>query len=309
MKPALIVIVGPTAAGKTAFAIQLAVQLNGEIVSADSRLFYRGMDIGTAKPTSVERKLVPHHLIDVADPDETWSLAVFQQNAASAIADIHNRGKLPFLVGGTGQYVSAVTHGWAPPTTRPNPHLRSILEGMAYSNGSLWLHKRLAILDWEAADGIDPRNLRRTVRALEVIFSTGGKFSSQRGRKEGSWRLLTIGLTRPRPEIYARVDARIEAMFTDGLLDEVRTLLAKGYSPGLPTLSAIGYRECTLVLQGRMSLEEAKRRMRQLTRNFVRRQANWFKAQDEDIHWFTAGQDEVKAAGKLILRFLRSKRK
>jgi tRNA dimethylallyltransferase len=302
-KPPLVVIVGPTAVGKTEISIQLSEWLGGEIVSADSRLFYRGMDIGTAKPTLEERARIPHHLIDVANPDETWSLAVFQLAAAQAIAAIQARGKLPFLVGGTGQYIHAVTHGWVPPATKPDSHLRAALEKLAKSQGNDWLHQRLALLDSSAADAIDSRNLRRTVRALEVIFSTGHKFSAQRGQTESPYRLLTIGLIRPRRELYIRVDARIEAMFAAGLLDEVRRLLAQGYSPDLPTMSAIGYRECIAVLRGEMSLEAAKVQMRRLTRVFVRRQANWFKAENAEIHWFQAGEVKLDELEKRIRAF------
>ena len=306
-KPPLIVIVGPTAVGKTEISIQLATRLGGEIVSADSRLFYRGMDIGTAKPTPEERLRIPHHLIDVADPDETWSLAVFQRLAAQVAADIHGRGKLPFLVGGTGQYIHAVTHGWAPPVTAPDVQLRTVLGELAQSRGNDWLHQWLALLDPASAKSIDARNLRRTVRALEVIFSTGRRFSDQRGQADSPYHLLTIGLIRPRPELYARVDARIEAMFTAGLLDEVRGLLAQGYSPHLPTMSAIGYRECAAVLRGEMSMEDAKVRMRRLTRLFVRRQANWFKAQDAGIHWFEAGEVNIDELERRVRIFLEEK--
>ncbi len=293
-KPPLIVIVGPTAVGKTEISIQLAERLDGEIVSADSRLFYRGMDIGTAKPSPEQRARLPHHLIDVADPDQTWSLAVFQRAATEAIANIRVRGKLPFLVGGTGQYIHAVTHAWAPPAAAPHVRLRAKLEDMAKSHGKDWLHEWLAALDPAAAESIDPRNLRRTVRALEVIFTTGRKFSEQRRQGESPYQLLMIGLTRPRPELYALIDARIEAMFAAGLLDEVRGLLAKGYSPELPAMSSIGYRECVAVLEGCMTLEEAKVQMRRLTRVFVRRQANWFRKDDPQIHWFEAGQVTVE---------------
>ena len=304
MKPPLIVIVGPTAVGKTEISIQLAERLNGEIVSADSRLFYCGMDIGTAKPSPAERLRLPHHLIDVANPDETWSLALFQHAAEQAIAGIHRRGKLPFLVGGTGQYIHAVTHGWSPPATSPDIPLRTVLEALAKSQGNDWLHQRLALLDPPAAAAIDSRNLRRTVRALEVVFSTGRRFSAQRGQGESPYRLLTIGLIRPRPELYASVDARIEAMFRDGLLDEVRRFLAHGYTPDLPTMSAIGYRECALVLRGELSLEDAKAQMRKVTRTFVRRQANWFKAQDAEIHWYEAGEVKLDEIEKEIRIFL-----
>ncbi|HVM72510.1 MAG TPA: tRNA (adenosine(37)-N6)-dimethylallyltransferase MiaA, partial [Anaerolineales bacterium] len=248
----LVVIVGPTAVGKTEISIQLARRLNGEIVSADSRLFYRGMDIGTAKPTLAERQAVPHHLIDVADPADTWSLAVFQQAAAAAIAGIHARGRLPLLVGGTGQYIHAVTHGWSPPEISPDEALRAELQARADRLGYQAVYAELQALDPVAAEQIDPRNLRRTIRALEVIRLTGRKFSEQRRQTESPYRLLTIGLIRPRPELYARVDARIEAMFAAGLLEEVQRLLASGCSPSLPTMSAIGYRECIQVLNGSM---------------------------------------------------------
>ena len=298
----LILLIGPTAVGKTKLAIQLAERLNGEIVSADSRLFYRGMDIGTAKPTSEERARVPHHLIDVADVEETWSLAVFQQKAMETIADIHSRGKLPFLVGGTGQYVRAVTEGWAPPEVEPDERLRGELEKMKEERGLSWLHAKLRMLDPQAAEKIDARNVRRTVRALEVILTTGRPFSEQRRQSDSPYNLLAIGLKRTREELYQRIDERIEAMFSAGFLDEVQTLLNKGCSPELPSMSAIGYREAIRVLKGQMSLKQAKGEMRRATRVFVRRQANWFKEGDPNIHWFEAGQENVT---ELIESFIR----
>ena len=292
-KNSLILLIGPTAVGKTELSLQLAERLNGEIVSADSRLFYRGMDIGTAKPSLAERARVPHHLIDVADANEIWSLAVFQQKATEIIADIHARGKLPFLVGGTGQYVRAVTEGWTPPEVEPDPRLRSVLERLGENKGIEWLHAGLEKFDPAAADKIDSRNVRRTIRALEVILTTGRPFSHQRGQSDSPYNLLTIGLKRPREELYQRVDERIETMFAVGLLDEVRGLLDKGYSPELPPMSAIGYRECIRVINGQMSEEQAKVEMRRATRVFVRRQANWFKEGDPNIRWFYAGEPNL----------------
>lgn len=285
-KPVLILIVGPTAVGKTELAIQLAERLNGEIVSADSRLFYRGMDIGTAKPSHAEMARVPHHLIDIADPDENLSLAVFQQKAREVITDIQARNKLPFLVGGTGQYVRAVTKGWSPPGVEPDERLRLELEREKEQNGIFWLHDKLKILDPEAAEKIDARNSRRTIRALEVVLTTGKKFSEQRGQGESPYHLITIGLSRPRTELYERVDRRIDQMFANGFVEEVRGLLARGYSPSLPTMSAIGYRECIKVLQGEWTEDQAKAEIRRATRVFVRRQANWFKESDAGIRWF-----------------------
>ena len=294
-RSSLILIVGPTAVGKTEIAIQLAERLGGEIVSADSRLFYRGMDVGTAKPTREEQARVPHHLIDIADPDDLVSLAVFQQHAREAIADIHMRNKLPFLVGGTGQYVRAVTEGWSPPEVEPDEQLRKELENEKDEKGILWLHDKLRRLDPEAARKIDARNYRRTIRALEVIMTTGKKFSEQRGQSESPYHLTTIGLTRPRAELYERVDRRIDQMFDKGFLDEVKKLLSKGYSPTLPSMSAIGYRECIRIINGELSEEQAKAEIRRATRVFVRRQANWFKASDPQIRWFDVepGVDQV----------------
>jgi len=296
----LLLIVGPTAVGKTELAIQLAERLNGEIVSADSRLFYRGMDIGTAKPTPTELARVPHHLIDIADPDEILSLAVFQQKAKQAITDIQARSKIPFLVGGTGQYVRAVTEGWSPPEVKPDERLRQELEKMKEARGIYWLHAKLRSLDAEAAEKIDARNFRRTIRALEVVLTTGRRFSEQRGQAESPYRLITIGLSRPRAELYERVDQRIEIMFASGLLEEVRGLLAKGYSPSLPTLSAIGYRECIGVINGELSPEQAKTEIRRATRIFVRRQANWFKESDPTIKWFRVEEGVVEGIETFI---------
>ena len=296
--PRVVAIVGPTAVGKTEVSLQLAEALNGEIVSTDSRQFYRGMNIGTAKASPAEMMRVPHHLIDVAEPDEIWSLTIFQQAAKQAIGEICDRGKLPFLVGGTGQYLRAVLEGWDIPAQAPVPQLRQTLEAWADDIGAEALYEKLKRIDPEAAEKIDANNLRRTIRALEVIFQTGRKFSSLRKRKASPYILKLIGLTRPRPELYARIDARIEAMVQNGFPEEVQALLDKGFSAELPNMSAIGYREMVAYLQGEMSLEEAVTRMKKLTRIFVRRQANWFKADDPNICWFemeTSSVDQMIA--------------
>lgn len=299
----LVVIVGPTAVGKTLKAIRLAEILNGEIISADSRLFYRGMDIGTAKPSASERARVPHHLIDVADPDQIWSIALFQQSANRAIADIHSRGKLPFLVGGSGQYVHSVTKGWIPPAVKPNTELRSVLENLSKSNSPGWLHEKLALLDPYSAERIDPRNVRRTIRALEVTLTSGHRFSELKGKFPSPYNLVQIGLILSRTDLYKRIDARIEEMFEQGLLREVKALLAKGYSPDLPTMSAIGYRESIKIVEGNLTEEEAKIQMRKSTRIFVRRQSNWFKENDKDIRWFDASND-VEIIARYIIECL-----
>ncbi len=303
-RPPLIVILGPTAVGKTETALQLAERLDGEIISADSRLFYRGMNIGTAKPTPAEQARVLHHLIGVADPDETWSLATFQHAAYEAVHAAHQRGRLPFLVGGTGQYIRSVTEGWEIPRQAPDPRLRAALEGWAGELGADELHARLRVLDPAAAARIDARNLRRTVRALEVIFRTGRRFSEQRRQSAPAYCVLQIGLLRPRPELYARVDARIEQMLADGLVAEVQGLLARGYSAALPSLSAIGYGEIVTHLHGEITLEEAVMLIKRRTRQFVRRQANWFKETDPNIHWFRADAGRLDEILTLIRGFL-----
>jgi tRNA dimethylallyltransferase len=256
------------------------------------------MDIGTAKPSLEEMARVPHHLIDVSNPDQIWSLAMFQQKAAQAIAEILERDRLPFLVGGTGQYIRAVIQAWEIPAQDPDHHLRNVLEQWSEQVGADALHQRLAILDPEAAAFIDARNVRRTIRALEVILGTGKKFSEQRLRAGSLYSLLLIGLKRPREELYQRVDARIDAMLANGLVEEVSALLEKGYSPHLPTLSAIGYREIAAYLRDEMTLEEAKAQMKRLTRRFVRHQGSWFSLKDPAIHWFDPEPgvvDEIEA--------------
>lgn len=298
----LIAILGPTAVGKTETAIAIAERWHGEIVSADSRLLYRGMDIGTAKPSAAELARVPHHLIDIANPGETLSLAVFQQRAAAAIASIHARGALPLLVGGTGQYIQAILDGWVPPALPPQPALRAALEGWAEQIGGDGLHARLAVLDPTAAANIDPRNVRRTLRALEVILATGRRFSAQRGQTPSPYRVLRLGLTRPRPELYARIDARIDAMLAAGWLDEVRSLLAAGYSPSLPSLSAIGYAQLAAHLRGELTLDEAVAEIKRLTRSFVRRQYAWFKPADPAIHWVDLSSPGTNEALDIAIR-------
>lgn len=302
----LVVLLGPTAVGKTEIAVQLAERLQGEILSADSRLFYRGMNIGTAKPTSDEMARVPHHLVDIAEPDAGLSLAVFQELAYQAIAEIQRRGRLPILVGGTGQYVRAVIEGWQPPAISPDVRLRKALEEWARQIGPQELHARLAILDPSAARRIDFRNLRRTIRALEVILTSGQRFSEQRTRRPSPYELLLLGLNRPRRILYQRIDARIRAMLEGGLVEEVRGLLEKGYTLDLPALSAIGYREIVAYLQGRISLDDAERLMQRNTRIYVRRQANWFKASDPQIHWHEVGENTVPELVRCIRDWLSS---
>ena len=304
VKP-LVMIVGPTAVGKTHFSITLAQSISGEIISADSRQFYRGMDIGTAKPDLNERADVPHHLMDIADPDETIDLTRFHHLLDQATQEIYARGHLPVMVGGTGQYARSILQGWDIPAQPPDPRLRSALLKWADDLGPFPFHDRLKRLDPEAAVFIQPQNVRRVVRAMEVILSTGRKFSDQRQQHEPEYRVLMIGLLRERSELYARIDVRIDQMIADGLLDEVKNLLQRGYPPSLPALSAIGYKEMVDVLQGSLSMGEAVVIMKHRTREYVRRQANWFKPGDPNIHWFHPDEEGIveKAVG-LIKKFL-----
>ncbi|MFH1184580.1 MAG: tRNA (adenosine(37)-N6)-dimethylallyltransferase MiaA [Chloroflexota bacterium] len=306
-KPVVALIVGPTAVGKTEISLQLAERLGAEIVSVDSRLFYRGLDIGTAKPSRQDRARIPHHLIDIAEPDETLSLAAFQKLAHEAIAGIVSRARLPLLVGGTGQYARAVAAGWRPPRVPPNESLRRELARLASERGRQWLHERLRMLDPDAAAAIDPRNVRRTTRALEVILTTGRRFSQQRGHGDSPYRLIAIGLRRPRQELYTRIDARIDAMFAQGLLEETRRLLDRGFRPDLPALSAIGYLQCVKVIRGQLDFDQARAEVRRATRAFARRQSNWFKESDPHIKWFDAGQPGLVEAIESFTRGLASR--
>ncbi len=300
----LIVIVGPTAVGKTALAIRLAEAFQGEIISADSRLFYRGMDIGTAKPSQEELDQVPHHIIDITTPDREWSLALYLPRAQKVIGEIHQRGSLPFLVGGTGQYIQAILEGWDLPKTKPNPDLRDILNRWAEEVGVDGMRTRLAALDPDAAAGIDGPNLRRIIRALEVILTSGSKFSGQRGKTGSPYRILQIGLIRPREELFQRIDQRIDMMLDQGLVDEVKSLLEAGYTPECSAMSAIGYKQIAAYLSGESTLEGAVSQMRSKTCKYVRQQANWFREDDPNITWFLASDDPFDGIFNEIQHFL-----
>jgi tRNA dimethylallyltransferase len=285
--------------GKTALALHLAGALGGEIVSADSRLFYRGMDIGTAKPTPQARARVRHHLVDIADPDETVGLAEFQERATAAIADVHGWGKLPLLVGGTGQYVRAIVKGWRVPRVPPDADLRAELEAQAAREGCEALHARLARMDPTAAEHIDPRNVRRVIRALEVCTLTGRPISEQQGQEPSPYHILQIGLTMDREALYARADARIEAMMAAGLEEEVRRLVEAGYGWDLPAMSGLGYVQFAPYFAGEATLDEVVAEIKRATRRFIRHQYNWFRPSDPAIRWFDAADTspaEIEAA-------------
>lgn len=283
-KQPVVVIAGPTGVGKTALAVAVAQQIGGEIVSADSRQIYRQMNIGTAKPTPDELAAVPHHLIDIVDPDQTLTLAEYQRLAFAAIDAIHRRRKLAFLVGGTGQYITAVLEGWQTPEVAPNPVLRAELEAYADEHGAEALFERLRALDPDSAVRMDPYNVRRTVRALEVCIETGQPFSAQRKKTPPPYHALELGLTMPRDKLYVRLDARIDQMMADGLLDEVRTLHEHDYDWRLPSMSGLGYAQLGAYLRGELTLEEAVTEIKRDTRTFVRRQYTWFRRHGA-LHW------------------------
>ncbi len=293
-KKRLVVIVGPTAVGKTEIAIELAEALNGEIISADSRYFYLGMDIGTAKPDIVQLARVRHHLINVAKINDNWSLANFQQAANAAIGEIISKGKLPFLVGGTGQFIRAIIEGWQIPAKAEDLRIRRAVEKWIDITGAEEAHKKLSIIDSTAAELIDFRNKRRTIRALEVIFHTGRKFSEQRTKGYVDFEYKIIGLHRDRKELFDRIDNRIVDMFKNGLIKEVEELLSAGYSIKDPPMSAIGYQEVIQYIQGSIDFQICQDQIKKRSHEYVRRQANWFKKSDERITWFdvTVNQKE-----------------
>jgi tRNA dimethylallyltransferase len=296
----LIAVVGPTATGKTTLAVALARAIDGEIVGADSRQVYRHMDIGTAKPTPEERALVPHHLLDMVDPDEPFSLAQYLELATVALEDIWARGRQPLLVGGSGQYVWALLEGWAVPRLSPQRELRCSLEERAASEGAEALHRELAHVDPQAASRIDPRNVRRVIRALEVYEVTGRPISFWQEKVPPSWDTLILGLTGPRDELYRRIDARVDAMVAAGLVDEVRGLLAMGYSPELSSMSGIGYREVCQHLVGELDLPAAVVHIKTGTHRLARQQSTWFRGDDARIRWLAAGEGAVGEAMRLL---------
>lgn len=297
----LLVIVGPTGVGKTALALALCEKLRGEVVSADSRLLYRGMDIATAKPTRAEQARVRHHLIDLVNPDETYTLSQYQADAYAAIDEIHARHLIPFLVGGTGLYVRAVVEGLQIPRVAPNPERRAELEREPVAQ----LYARLQSLDPEAAAKILPNNARRIIRALEVIEATGEPMSKLQTRQPRPYRTIQIGLTMPREELYRRADARIDQMLAAGLVEEVRGLVARGYSFALPSMTGLGYREIGMYLRGEMTLDDAVQLLKFNTHKFIRHQYNWFRPTDARIKWFDMTERAVvEKIEKVVEEFL-----
>jgi tRNA dimethylallyltransferase len=292
-RPALLVICGPTAVGKTTLALDLAESFDGEIISADSRQLYRLMDIGTAKPTKQEQQRARHHLIDIAWPNEEFNAAHFVNLAEEAMTDICRRSKRPFLVGGTGLYIRALTEGLlhAPGA---NQELRQRLHDRAEREGNHVLYAELATVDPESAARLHPNDLVRIVRALEV-HDAGSSISvlqDEHGFRGQPYRTLKIGLNLERKELYQHVEQRAEMMFENGLLKEAEELLRAGYDPSLKALRTIGYRQAFAVLRQEISLDEAVYDLKQSTRRYAKQQLTWFR-KDKSIIWLESSGDFV----------------
>lgn len=281
---AVLAIVGPTASGKSEWALQLAEQLGGEIVSADSRQLYRRLDIGSAKPTPADRARARHHCLDLREPNEPISLAEYLTAARAAIDEIHGRGRLPIIVGGSGQYVWALLEGWIVPPAPPDPAFRRRLEAEAERRGAAAIHAELADLDPEAAGKIEPRNLRRVIRALEVHRATGETISSWQQRRQPLFHAALAPLHEQRT-LDERIERRTVQMFRDGMIDEVRALLADGVPESAPGFDAIGYREVLAWLRGGRTLLDTAADAVRATQRFSRRQRAWFRPGDPRIVW------------------------
>jgi len=300
----LVVITGPTATGKSDVAVLVAEKLGGEIVSADSMLVYRGMNIGTAKPTHVEMRGVPHHLIDIVEPDQDYSVALFQEQARSVIVDVLNRNKLPILVGGTGLYIGAVIDNYDFSSARGDGSLRGGFLKVAMDNGPESLHQRLSEVDPRAALKLHPRDTRRVIRALEVYYLTGKPISSYHQADQCGqplYNLFMFGLTMERGRLYRRIEQRVDQMIASGLVGEVKGLLDRGFHAELVSMHGLGYKEIAAYLNGAISLEEAVQILKRNTRRFAKRQLTWFRRNDR-IKWFNIDECGNEAVAQEITR-------
>lgn len=303
--PPLIVILGPTAVGKTGLSIELAQRLNGEIIGADSRQIYKYMDIGTAKPTSEEQAKIPHHLIDMIDPDYNLTVAEYQDMAYQKINDLHQAGKLPFLVGGTGQYISAVVEGWSIPRVPPHPEIRAELEAYVESHDAQALHTRLQAVDPISAEKIHPNNIRRVVRALEVFQVTGEPISKLQAKTPPPYRMLTFGLQLDRDILYPRADNRVDMMVEGGFVEEVQGILDMGYDRTLPSMTGLGYLAIVEHLLDNAPLDEAIIKTKFSTHEFIRRQDVWFRGHDNGILWHNVEELDIDAMEQTIQNWLK----
>ncbi|GER87642.1 tRNA (adenosine(37)-N6)-dimethylallyltransferase MiaA [Dictyobacter vulcani] len=299
VRPDLVVILGPTASGKSALGIALAQEFKGEIVSADSRQVYRGLDIGTAKVTPAERAMVPHHLLDVVEPQEIYSVSQFQQEAIAAIQAILQRGHQPFLVGGSPHYIQTVVDHFDIPTVAPQPELRARLEAQPLEQ----LLAELAVLDPASAAVIDRKNPRRVIRALEVCLVTGQPFSQQRGTSQPLYRCLLLGINWPRTVLYQRIDSRIDERMQQGLLKEVQDQLASGLTHERLDAFGLEYRFASRWLRGEFASEaEMVQKLKYASHDFTRRQLSWFR-RDKRIIWLDAEADLLTQARAALQTF------
>lgn len=285
-KPKIIGVVGPTASGKTDYAIRLAKERGGEVVSCDSMQIYRHMDIGTAKPTSAEMQGIPHHMIDIAEPEENFSVARFVKLARECIDDILERGKIPVLCGGTGLYFDSIINNLEFSEMETDEEYRQSLNALAEEKGCEFVHRMLREVDPRSADAIHPNNLKRVIRALE-IYKVSGKPKSVLDREQRGEPLYEgeiFGLSRPRDVLYDRINRRVDIMMEQGLLEEVKTLLSMGISPKATSMQAIGYKELVWYLDGTLTLKEAVDKIKQESRRYAKRQITWFK-RNPDIIW------------------------
>ncbi|MFO7153400.1 MAG: tRNA (adenosine(37)-N6)-dimethylallyltransferase MiaA [Caldicoprobacter oshimai] len=309
-KKPLVVIVGPTAVGKTRLSIELAKALNGEIVSADSMQIYRYMDIGTAKPTAEERQGIPHHMMDIIDPGQEFSVAEYQRLATQAIDDIHSRNKLPIVVGGTGLYIKSLLYPMNFTDASYDQEFRKELQRQAETMGKEYLHKKLQAVDPKTAARLHPNDVRRVIRALEVYHLTGkpmSEYNQELEKMDYKYNVAMIGLTMDRAKLYERINQRVDEMIEKGLLDEVKQLLDRGYTRDMISMQGLGYKELIDYLQGRVSLEEAIYILKRETRRYAKRQLTWFRAQ-KDIAWVDVDQFEShEALAEWCLAYIKEK--
>ena len=297
MKQKVYFVVGPTASGKTAAAVELAQQLDGEVVSADSMAIYRGMDIGTAKPTQQEMRGIPHHMLDCVDPARPYSVSEYKEDAQRCIADILSRGKAPIVCGGTGLYVNALIFPLDFTAVKSNEAIRAKWEAYAAEHGNEALHEQLRRVDAPSADAIHPNNVRRVIRALEIYECTGVAKSAQASLErpaELPYEPVLMGITMERAALYARCDKRVEEMLRRGLCGEVENLLRVGLSPDAQSMQGIGYKELAATILGKTSMQQAEELIRRNTRHLAKRQLTWFRANDK-IRWFDATNSQERA--------------
>jgi tRNA dimethylallyltransferase len=309
MKEKLVVIVGPTAVGKTKTSIELAKAINGEIISGDSMQVYRGLDIGTAKITDDEKEGIPHYMIDIKDPSEPFSVAEFQEKAKEYISDINSRGKIPVIVGGTGLYIRSVTHHYEFSEANKNSEIRDKLQKKADVEGAEALHLELMSIDPVRAAEIHPNNVHRVIRALEIYYETGSIPSKEQknmqGKDESSYNLALVGLTMEREKLYQRINERVDLMVKSGVIEEAKWLLQQDISNSLAA-KAIGYKELFPYLLGENTLDEAIDLLKRNSRRYAKRQFTWFNNQ-MDVKWFSMDESSFEKKFKEIRHFVEGK--